>query len=211
MTIKSFLMMIGGTLALLCILYLVFLPSNKIAPMDLKETQEQVAAQLEADKEYTEKTIEWATEQKEDLDVGFIEPHTEKVNDVSPQRDVVNYFITGILNQDVELFMSTFQTETISSDLFKVEETEKQKVALDIINRISKNNSIKGVNFKEKKGVFGGETNEVELEFQFKDGKSRSVTLSLESIEEAHSDHAHDEILVITTSSWDIIKQIEKE
>ncbi|WP_391709088.1 hypothetical protein [Streptomyces virginiae] len=179
--------------------------------MDLKATQEQVAAQIESDNEYTEKTIEWATEQKENLDVGFIEPHTEKVNDVSPQRDVVNYFITGILKQDVELFMSTFQTETISSDLFKVEETDKQKVAQDIINRISKNNSIKGVNFKEKKGVFGGETNEVKLEFQYKDGKSSLVTLSLESIEEAHSDHAHDDILVITTSSWDIIKQIEKE
>lgn len=203
--------MIGSTLTLLCVVYFIFLPANKEAPMDLKATQEQVAAQLEADNEYTEKTIEWATEQKEDIDVGFIEPHTEKVNDVSPQRDVVNYFITGILNQDVELFMSTFQTETISSDLFKVEETDKQKVAQDIINRISKNNSIKGVNFKAKKGVFGGETNEVKLEFQYKDGKSRLVNLSLESIEEAHSDHAHDDILVITTSSWDIIKQIEKE
>lgn len=203
--------MIGSTLTLLCVVYFIFLPSQKEAPMDLKATQEQVAAQIESDNEYTEKTIEWATEQKENLDVGFIEPHTEKVNDVSPQRDVVNYFITGILKQDVELFMSTFQTETISSDLFKVEETDKQKVAQDIINRISKNNSIKGVNFKEKKGVFGGETNEVKLEFQYKDGKSSLVTLSLESIEEAHSDHAHDDILVITTSSWDIIKQIEKE
>ncbi|GKU84344.1 MULTISPECIES: hypothetical protein [Niallia] len=211
MTKKSFLIMIGSTLTLLCVVYFIFLPSQKEAPMDLKATQEQVAAQIESDNEYTEKTIEWATEQKENLDVGFIEPHTEKVNDVSPQRDVVNYFITGILKQDVELFMSTFQTETISSDLFKVEETDKQKVAQDIINRISKNNSIKGVNFKEKKGVFGGETNEVKLEFQYKDGKSSLVTLSLESIEEAHSDHAHDDILVITTSSWDIIKQIEKE
>ncbi|MEM5014027.1 hypothetical protein ABER75_11575 [Niallia taxi] len=211
MTKKSFLIMIGSTLTLLFVVYFIFLPSQKEAPMDLKATQEQVAAQIESDNEYTEKTIEWATEQKEDLDVGFIEPHTEKVNDVSPQRDVVNYFITGILKQDVELFMSTFQTETISSDLFKVEETDKQKVAQDIINRISKNNSIKGVNFKEKKGVFGGETNEVKLEFQYKDGKSSPVTLSLESIEEAHSDHAHDDILVITTSSWDIIKQIEIE
>jgi hypothetical protein len=203
--------MIGSTLTLLCVVYFIFLPSQKEAPMDLKATQEQVAAQIESDNEYQKKTIEWATEQKENLDVGFIEPHQKKVNDVSPQRDVVNYFITGILKQDVELFMSTFQTETISSDLFKVEETDKQKVAQDIINRISKNNSIKGVNFKEKKGVFGGETNEVKLEFQYKDGKSSLVTLSLESIEEAHSDHAHDDILVITTSSWDIIKQIEKE
>lgn len=211
MTIKSILMMFGGSLVLLCVLYLTFLPSNKEAPMDLKETQEQVAAQIESDKEYTDKTLEWATEQKEDIDVGFIEPHTEKVNDVSPQRDVVNYFITGILNQDIGLFMSTFKTETISSDLFKVDNVDKQDVAKDIINRISRENTIKGVNYKEKKGVFGGETNEVELEFKFKDGKSSPVSLSLEPIEEAHSDHSHDEILVITTSSWDIINQIEKE
>lgn len=211
MTIKKILMMIGGTLVLLCVLYLVFLPSNKLAPMDLNETQEQVAAQIESDKEYTEKTLEWATEQKEDIDVGFIEPHTEKVNDVSPQRDVVNYFITGILKQDVGLFMSTFKTETISSDLFKVDKVDKQEVAKDIIDRISRNNTISGVNFKEKKGAFGGETNEVELEFEYKDGNSSSIIISLESTEEAHSDHAHDEILVITTSLWDIIKQIEKE
>ncbi|MEK4671373.1 hypothetical protein [Niallia sp. FSL R7-0271] len=211
MTIKKILMMIGGTLALLCVLYLIFLPSNKLAPMDLKQTQEQVAAQIESDKEYTEKTLEWATEQKEDIDVGFIEPHTEKVNDVSPQRDVVNYFITGILKQDVGLFMSTFKTEIISSDLFKVDKVDKQEVAIDIINRISRNNTISGVNFKQKKGAFGGETNEVELEFEYEDGKSSPITISLESTEEAHSDHAHDEILVITTSSWDIIKQIEKE
>ena len=51
-----------------------------------------------------------------------------------------------------EVKTQTKEVETISQDLFSVEEPDKRKVLEDIINRISRDGKLKEVVYEKKKG-----------------------------------------------------------
>jgi hypothetical protein len=118
------------------------------------------------------------------------------------KRKAVKIFITGLVTEDQDIFLSSFHPKTISKDLFNYKEKDKSKITDEIIRRINRNGQLKHVKFSDKKGWFHSNTNKISLIFIYADQKN--VKITLETIKFSNT-------LVINSSSRDIIKQIEKQ
>src|SRR5690606_10227551 len=136
---------------------------KEMLPVD--KTKEEVLANIEKAKADYEKTSDWIQDMNEDVEVGYITPNntTESVENFDPKKDLINYVNAEITANDADIFISCYDVETISNDLFSVEELDKRIVVEDIINRISRDGKLKEIEYKEKKGAFGAPSNEIQL------------------------------------------------
>lgn len=208
---KHYIWIISISIITICIaLYINVSSSQKLTPVDLKDMQNNVAKEVSFNKEYQEKTMEWAEKNAKgdmELDLGFYEPNEH--SDVSPQRNVINYFMTGLLQDNIDYFTSAFDIEVLSQDLFQSKEEDKELVVKEIINRISRNGSIEGLKIKEAKEGIGPNSNRVLLELKYSDGLSKRIEIRISPSEYAHSEEHHHSTYSIVTSAWEIVKQIE--
>lgn len=199
-----------GITGVLFLVFWIFLYDNQpkeMLPVD--KTKEEVLANIENAKEDYEKTTDWIQSMNEDVEIGYISPNepTDSTKNFDPKKDLVNYFIAGITAKDADIFVSCYEVETISQDLFSVEEPDKRKVLEDIINRISRDGKLKEVVYEKKKGAFGTPTNEIQLTLIYEDDKAVDITFQTKAYKDNH--HSNESIYVITTSVWDIVQQIE--
>ncbi|MGN8845231.1 hypothetical protein ACTNDN_20725 [Niallia sp. HCP3S3_B10] len=209
---KKYFWIISFSIISICIgIYISISSTQKLTPVDLKDMQNDVAEEISFNERYQEKTMQWAEKSTkidiDELDLGFYEPHEH--SDVSPERSVINYFMTGILQKNINYFSSAFDSEVLSRDLFQSKEDDKELVLKEIIDRISRSDSIERLKLKDAKGGLGPNSNKVLLEIHYKDGISKKINFSISSSEYSHSaEHSHSTFSIIT-SAWDIIKQIE--
>jgi hypothetical protein len=188
--------------------YLILSPGGKQEKMNLDKTKEDVLGEINASKEYLKQTTEWMGDKSADGDIAYFNPPHKKVKNQDPKKDVVKYFIAGVLINDVDIFMSSFYAQTISEDLFKKDVPDKTVVVKEIMHRISRNGQLKDVQYKDKKGIFNSETNQLSLVLIYNDNKQATITLQVIPVEDEHGEH-EEKVFVITTSAWDIINQIE--
>jgi hypothetical protein len=188
------------------LLYLMLAPKQEPSKtMDLESTKETVTKEIEEMERYVENTTEWAGE---DIgEIGYLTPKKDDAPKTEPMEDVLKYFITGIVDHDIDIFLSSFHPETISKDLFKKDSSDKRQVASDMIKEISRNGTLSSVQYSGKKGLFNSPTNEMEVYFIYEDKLTVKVDITVTPVGDSH--HEEDELYVITTSVWDIIHQIK--
>lgn len=208
---KKYFWIISVSILTICVVIYISISSNqKLTPVDLKEMQNEVAKEISMNESYQNKTMEWAKKNAKvnmELDLGFYEPNQH--SDVSPERNVINYFMTGLLQNNIDYFTSAFDVEVLSQDLFQSKEENKELVVKEIIKRISRNGTIEGLKVKESKGGIGLNSNKVLLEILYKDDISKKVSFFISPSEYSHSlEHQHSTFSIVT-SAWDIVKQIE--
>ncbi|CAI9386628.1 hypothetical protein [Niallia sp. Marseille-Q9988] len=208
---KKYFWIISVSILTICVVIYISISSNqKLTPVDLKEMQNEVAEEISMNESYQNKTMEWAKKNAKvnmELDLGFYEPNQH--SDVSPERNVINYFMTGLLQNNIDYFTSAFDVEVLSQDLFQSKEENKELVVKEIIKRISRNGTIEGLKVKESKGGIGPNSNKVLLEILYKDDISKKVNFFISPSEYSHSlEHQHSTFSIVT-SAWDIVKQIE--
>lgn len=176
----------------------------------LGATKNDVLREVNNAKEYVNKTSEWMGENGEGSDIGYFNPPEENKKNEDPKIDVLKYFIAGLLADDMDIFLSSFNPESISKDLFQSEVEDKTKIAEEIMSRISRDGQIKDVQYKLEKGAFNsGERNKISVTLTYKDNQNAKVKLDIIPLSDAHHDDK-ESIYVIATSAWKIIKQVEK-
>lgn len=76
------------------------------------------------------------------------------------------------------------------------------------MDKISRNGTLKEILYKVNKGFLNADSNTISLTIKYDDQKEATVNFDLLTLSDSHHE---DEIgtYVITTSAWDIIKQIE--
>jgi hypothetical protein len=191
--------------------YLILGSDEKKETVNLNKTKEDVLKGINESKQYVKKTTEWMGDTSGEGEISYFNPPQKKGSNSDPKKDVVKFFLGGLLTNDVEIFMSSFYAQTISEDLFKKKNvTDKTVVVQEIMNRISRNGQLKGVQYQDKKGAFNAETDKLSLILIYKDNKQATITLQLMPVKDEHGEHKK-EILVITTHAWDVIKQIETQ
>lgn len=121
--------------------------------------------------------------------------------DGNPKFEPLKYFIVGVLENNVDIFLSGFYPQTISKDLFKSKEQDKAKVSQDLMNDISRNGTIVKVKYKENKGYFNSETNSLTLMLIYEDHSRAEVNLEVLPLTNGSN------IYTIKTSSKEIIEQ----
>lgn len=191
---------------ILLIMYLIWGPESGKKQLELDSTKDEVLSEIQKSQEYVDKTTKWLED--EDADIAYFHPPEEHKSNEDPKTDVLKYFIAGLLANDSDIFLSSFYPESLSKDLFQSNISDKEKVAKEIMQRISRNGQIADVEYVVKKGAFNSETNKISVHFIYKDEKKAKVTLDILPVADSH-DHGEESIYVITTSAWKIIEQIE--
>jgi hypothetical protein len=192
--------------------FILLRPGGNQETINLDKTKKDVLAQIKSSKEYVKNTAEWMGGDKTDEDFTvFNPPHSKNKNqNQDPKKDVVNYFLAGLLTNDVDLFLSSFYVQSISEDLFKKENPDKTEVVKEIMKSITRNGQLKDVKYEDKKGVLNTETDKLVLVFTYKDNKQAKITLQVMPVSDSHEGNKAS-ILVISTSAWNIIEQIETQ
>ncbi|WP_409292870.1 hypothetical protein [Peribacillus sp. SCS-37] len=176
--------------------------------LPLEATKNEVLKEVNDTKEYANKTSEWMGSDKENSDLGFINPPSHHDENADPKLDVLKYVIAGLVANDMDIFLSSFHPETVSKDMFKSKLEDKTKVAKAIMRKITRDGQINDVNYKIEKGALSsGTKNELSVTITYKDNTHGIVKMEIIPLNDAHQ---HESIYVITTSSWEIIKQLKK-
>lgn len=192
------------------VFYLIWAPqSGEKEDIVLNTAKEDVLDEIQESKEYVNDTVEWMEESEGDGDLAFFNPPSEHKGDVDPKGNVVKYFIAGLMANDVDIFLSSFHPESISKDLFKSKNPDKVKVAEEIMDRISRAGQLKEIQYGKRKGILNTETNTLTLYLSYKDDKKAEILLDIISLSDAHHEGKGEGIYVITTSAWEIVRQIK--
>lgn len=193
---------------LLFIMYLIWGLETGKKQLELDSTKNEVVSEVRKAQEYVNKTSKWLESEGEDSEIAYFHPPEEHDENDDPKTDVLKYFIAGLLANDLDIFLSSFYPESISKDLFQSDTPDKEKVAEEIMQRISRNEQILDVEYVIKRSTFNSETNKVSVNFIYEDGKKAKVNLDILPVTDSH-DKEEQSIYVITTSAWKIIEQIE--
>ncbi|MEI2356260.1 hypothetical protein [Mesobacillus zeae] len=188
------------------IFYVIVGPELGKQGLDLNETKSKVLSDVKAQKEYVNKTAKWMEEEGEQ-DIGYFHPPLDDSKSIDQRKDVLNYFVTGLLENDLDIFLSSFNPESISKDLFKSNVQDKVLVAEDIMERISRKNQIEDIKYKIKKGKINTEFNKISVTITYKDKEKAAFILDIKPVIDSH--HEGESVYVITTSVWNIIEKIE--
>lgn len=202
-----------STIALLVlILYLIWGPElGKEEELDLDAITNEVLVELKANEDYVKKTAEYMGE--ENGEIAYFYPPEDAGNHGNKKekkKDVVKYFIAGLLTNDIDIFLSSFYPETISRDLFASDNPDKDAVAQEIMGKITRADQLQKVEYGERKGLLKQDSNTITLIFTYIDGKKAEIRVDTLPLVDAHHEGEEDAIYVITSSAWDMISDIEK-
>lgn len=202
--------LVGGLIIVGISLYIFISPTLGKHSLDLEETQNEVLAEIEKNNSYVQETTEFIEKNGGEAEIGFFNPthEEEESHDSDPKEEVVKYFITGLLKNDIDIFLSSFYPDSISKDLFKSDNPDKFSVTEDIIKEISRNKTIKALDYRVNKGFMDQETNTITLTITYKDNQKADINLELMTVEDIHDEEVH-QMYVITNSVWDMIDQIK--
>jgi hypothetical protein len=175
--------------------------------LDLELTKNEVLSEIHEAKEYVNKTANWMGTE-EDTEIGYFHPPEEDEHRGDTKQNVLKYFIVGLLEDDLDIFLSSFYPESISKDLYQSTEPDKEKVARQIMARISRNGQIADIHYDISKGSFNSNANEIDILITYEDEKKAGIILDITGLADAH--HPEEKIYVIQSSAWDIINDIEK-
>lgn len=189
------------------IFYWIWAPeSGERNEVKLDTTKEEVLKEVNEAKEYVKKTAEWA--EKSGGEVAYFNPPEEHESETEPKEELVKYFIAGLYTNDIDIFLSNFHPETLSRDLFKSNNPDKDAVARELINKITRDKQLKAVDYDVQKGFWNKDSDALSINITYQDGKVANIVIDIVSLTDSHEEHEH-AIFYITTSAWDIIKQIE--
>ncbi|MFD1736283.1 hypothetical protein ACFSCX_06850 [Bacillus salitolerans] len=167
------------------------------AKENVLELYEKAKAQENAHKWVHSDRVEGGYE--ESLDEEIIEFYNQKKN-------VIEFMIGAILLDDVDAFVESFDMQTLSEDLYSVDEVDKYEVAKEFMDAISREGRLEGVTLIQEKTVFGIEKEELRAVLFYEDGVEVEVLMVLKKVHTFH--HQHDDVYVITTSPLEIIGEI---
>jgi len=206
--IKRRLTIVFLILALLAsVFYLIWGPeSGKKENISLKIAKDEVLDEIKESREYVNDTAEWMGE---DADIAYFNPPSENNEEDDPKKNVLKYFIAGLMANNIDIFLSSFHPESISKDLFKSENPDKMQVAAEFLERITRYGKLKEVQYGERKGILNGATNTLTLYLTYEDNQKAKILVDIMPLSDAHHEGKEKGIYVITTSAWEIIKQIE--
>lgn len=181
--------------------------------IDIQDSQNEVLAEMKAINQYVQDTNEWMNEQlggEENNDVAFSHAPAKTQDNEDPKVKLIKYFITGLTIKNTDLFISCFNPETISKDLFTFDNPDKNEVALDLIKQMTREGKIKEIHYKENRGFLNESTNEITLTFIYEDGQEAKVNFTVESFNDIHDEQDEEHsVYVISTSALTMIEQIE--
>ncbi|QAS54778.1 hypothetical protein [Halobacillus litoralis] len=120
----------------------------------------------------------------------------------------IKFFFGSIMMENTDIFIQSFKTEVISNALFAKSNPDKDKVALDLINKISRKGNLKDISIKKGKAPLRVSSDEYSITLWYKDGKRAEIPLSFSSYSSTHHPDSGS-VYVIETSPLEIIKNIE--
>lgn len=207
MNTKQIIGLITVSIFIIFLLLFYIVPNQKYETLNLNETKNEVKKELEKTESYYQSTSEWMDAAEKAEDIGYLNPGHKGGENTSFYKDLVNYFVVGLLEKDTNIFLSTFAPETISRDVFKSSETDKEKVVQQMISKISRQDTIQNIRYAENKGAFNKSTDKITLKLSYSDGKRAKCTISVIKGGDKHRTQSY---YLITTSIWSIIEQIEE-
>ncbi|MCM3443617.1 MULTISPECIES: hypothetical protein [Metabacillus] len=177
--------------------------------IDLVKAEKRVKSDIQTVTDEENKVYKWLS--STDLDTGHLDGHDQDVVDhYREKKGVVEFLFASVLMKDAELFIQAYLPQVISDDLFKVDNGDKIEVTLDIINKISRNGTLKEIGYESEKGVFGTDTQTAKVKLIYTDELEVTLSLDFKMSGTQHEDGHSGDIYSITTSAWDIIDAINK-
>lgn len=117
------------------------------------------------------------------------------------KKGVVEFLFASLVMNDSELFLQAFDMGSISSDLFAVEQANKDEVIKTMMDKITRNNTLQSINYLDE----NSNTNHATVNIIYEDGLTVTIPLQFEKIQQQQST-----LYSISTSVWDMIDIIEK-
>ncbi|WP_066418237.1 hypothetical protein [Sutcliffiella cohnii] len=174
--------------------------------IDLEQSASQVLEDVERVKNQ-ETAYTWL--ETKNMSDGYLETH---LSDMTQRQripeNVIQFLFGTILVDDPELFVQAFDTETISKDLFAIDNPDKLEVASDIMNRISRDSKLERVGIINTKGSVGQEVT-VRIAISYSDGLEIKFPITMRLQRNSHGED--NSIYFISSSVWDLIKVIESK
>lgn len=174
--------------------------------INLNQSTQQVLEDVEKIRKQQD-VYKWVPAKK--IEEGYLEAHIDDIEErYRDPQNVIRFMFGTIILKDADLFMQTFETETISKDLFAVDNPDKMEVAADLINQISRDGKLDRVGVINVRGNIGQEIT-VRIALGYSDGIEVRVPIEMKLYGDIHGEE--DPVYYINSSVWDIIEKIEEK
>lgn len=178
--------------------------------VDLDHSIEELESDLNRVKELQEKQFDEMSESEKKQNEGYWEEIDQEMLEKNQNPSyVAKFMLASAKMKDIELFTSAFTFEQFNKDLFESPNENKGAVIEEMMNRITRNNAATQIKILRVKADSVNQTANVKMQVLYSDNEKRNVDVQM--VMQGTSHETSDAIYVITTSVWDIIKQIEKE
>lgn len=167
-----------------------------------------IEEQVEATEFHTE-ALHWVNGMDEKSDIGYLTELDENIikENIKPE-DAINYLIGSLQLNDPDLFSQAFEPNVFSDSLINHPNPDKYEALIDIMDGISRKNSLETIDVRISEVAFGSKkSEEATLVFHFQDGKKADVDVTFTFLEYNHG-NALKGIIFISTPPNQIIEQI---
>jgi hypothetical protein len=176
--------------------------------LDIQNKAQNIQEEVQAIQKATEREISLITQFDPDNDSqmdGLSEDYMDYFG--SPETLIEYVFGTLILN-DADLFVNAFDPNTLLNDLNESSGAEeKNHVIQEMMNRLSRNGKLMEVNLINSKKY--SDHAEARVLVIYEDKKEVEITMEFSVYSDPHDD-SHPETYYVSSSIWDLIKQIEQ-
>lgn len=193
-------------LLVVLIIVIYFLVSEKnrnVHTLDREQTLIEVQEDIQNIKMQEEAILKWVP----DADIGHIEGEND--SNYNSHEGLVKYLYAALVLEDVNMFLENFDPEILSSALFTIDNPNKEEVVLSWIHEMTREGKLENLAYKNKKGVFDTEVNELDIHFIYSDGITVIIPVTLKNMVHHHDDDI-ESIVVIQTPIETILEEIKK-
>ncbi|MFS8304207.1 hypothetical protein [Bacillus altitudinis] len=141
-----------------------------------------------------------------DFDISYLQHHESPLAKFNSKEGTIEFFFASLEMNDTELFISAFQDESITEDLFDSDNPDKLSVANELMRKFTKDNTIKEVRLY-KKHDYMSNPNEFKIGIMYENETVHKINIKLHQYKDKHDEHTHS-MYVISSKPSELLNQL---
>lgn len=141
-----------------------------------------------------------------DFDVSYLHHHESPLEKFNSKEGTIEFFFASLEMNDTELFISAFQDESITEDLFASDNPDKLSVANELMRKFTKDNTIKEVRLY-KKNDYLSNPNDLKIGIVYENETVHKINIKLHQYKDKHDEHTHS-MYVISSKPSELLNQL---
>ncbi|MBU8855241.1 hypothetical protein [Bacillus altitudinis] len=141
-----------------------------------------------------------------DFDVSYLNHHESPLEKFNSKEGTIEFFFASLEMNDTELFISAFQDESITEDLFASDNPDKLSVANELMRKFTKDSTIKEVRLY-KKNDYLSNPNDLKIGIVYENETVHKINIKLHQYKDKHDEHTHS-MYVISSKPSELLNQL---